>query len=191
MALVRSLLGAAVCLGVGALTSCAEGASGPDAPPLDIRGRYEAGWFVGYTRTDGKEDLTLPHGYCPGDMEISSQDQDSFSGVIIVPETQLPICHAGRFPIRGKLARTYWISSSHTVFNFYDMSIESDIESFLECRYAGKTAENEQFPFRGTGRARHNGMDVDLSLAFSNVYTCSSGRWVITAGVHSGSRIGR
>ena len=188
MVQMRQVGALVVILGAGG--GCIEGSSGPDAPPLNILGRYDVEWFVGYTRPDGKEDFTLPHGYCPGVVVIARQGEDSFSGTVTTPNDQLPICHAGTFAIHGTMDRHYSVLSSNTVINLYYMNFESDLEPLFGCRYQGKTPGNEQYPFRGTGEVRWNGQEVSLSIAFSNVYSCGSTRWVITAGVSGARRTG-
>ena len=180
-----------VCLGAGAVTCCVGGPTVPDAPPLDIRGRYDVEWFVGYTRPDGKEDHTLPHGYCLGVVVISKQGKDSFSGTIVTPNNELPVCHAGSFPIHGTLVRHYQETAKPNLnYNQYDMLIDSDVEPLLDCRYAGKSPGNEGFGYRGSGTVASYDSSMSLVLAFGNIYTCASGRWVIIAGVSGGRRIG-
>jgi hypothetical protein len=183
---MRKVVAIVLCTGAG----CAEGLSGPDAPPLDILGRYEVEWFVRYTRPDGKEDFTLPHGTCPGVVVIARQGKDSFSGTVTTPNDQLPICRAGTFAIHGALSRYYFVTSNNTVINYYDMNFESDLEPLFGCRYQSKAPGDEQYPFRGAGQVRQNRQDVVLRIAFSNVYSCGSARWVITAGANGARRTG-
>jgi len=173
---IRQVISAVVCVGAGALGGCGD-PLGPDAPPFDIRGRYDVGWFVAYKWPDDEvweSDPALPfESYCPGILVIATQGRTSFSGTITIPG-KLPICHAGSFAIHGTLGRLYYPGEK----DFWSLLIVSDIEPLLGCKYAGRSPGNEGNAFRGSGTVDVGG----LKLAFSNIYSCTSGRWWIVAG---------
>jgi hypothetical protein len=180
----RLVFSAVYCLNSGTLSGCGD-PSGPESPSLDIRGSYDVEWFVGYNRPDAAnvgEDHTLPTGYCPAVVVIATQSRSSFRGTITTSEDRLPICHAASFDIHGTLIQQHLPGES----DYWDLEIASDIEPLLGCQYAGKSRGNEGYGFHGAGTAEPTG---GLSLAFSNIYRCASGRWWIVAGA-SGTRRG-
>lgn len=162
-------------------------ASGPNAPPLDIRGRYNVVWYIGYNSPNPGEvasDPSLPRGECRGTVDIRNQTSGSFKGTIIVPEGAPP-CKPASFELRGRLTRVYF-EGVDGVFDYgWDLAATSDIEPLLGCSFAAEAPGNDPTQFRGFGR-------IDpargIRLAFGGIYVCPSGRWWIIAGADGRGR---
>lgn len=175
-------------LAVALLCGCAA-ASGPNAPPLDIRGRYSVVWYIGYNPPDAGEvatDPSLPRGECRGSIDISEQTDRSVKGTIVVPEGAQPPCQAASFELRGTLSRVYFENVEGVVDYGWDLAVTSDIEPLLGCSFVSEARGNSPSQNHGVGR-------IDpargIRLAFGAVYACPSGRWWIVAGADGrGSR---
>jgi hypothetical protein len=151
--------------------------SGPNAPPLDILGRYEVTWSIAYDPPDTPPNTPYSalRGECSGVIDIRQQTDHSIQGTIVISEGAHSPCRTASFRLHGTMRRVYAAYG-----NYWDVSVTSDIEPLIGCSYVSEALGEHHPNYRGSGiiDATH------LSLGFIGIYRCSTGLWRIGASAY-------